>query len=245
MRKIYLDIGNSFIKSAEKRDQTWQMTHKEEVGVAENLFKSFAEQGDIETIISSSVRRDVLDMLNSILSGVEIKTITTDMIPSEHLDYQTPQTLGIDRFLVCLGAFVQKGGNVIVIDAGSACTIDLMTKDKVFRGGVIMPGLEIFHRSMRRNLPELPDIDREMMGNWPGKSTEECVGWGVNGSYLMAIGSFLNKFKAEYTPAEVFVTGGDAAYISSYLNEEIPMIVRDFLLFEGMTAFEDMADGSR
>jgi type III pantothenate kinase len=243
MSSIYLDIGNSFIKAAQKRDQTWEMIHKEEIGMAENFFKTIAEQGNVETIVTSSVRRDVLDMLNSLLSGVEIKTITTDKIPSEYLDYKTPQTLGIDRFLVCLGAFVQNEGNVIVIDAGSACTIDLMTKDNVFRGGVIMPGLEIFHRSMRKNLPELPGIEREMTGKWPGKSTEECVGWGVNGSYLMAIGSFLNKFKSEYTPAEIFVTGGDATYISSYLNEEIPMKVRDFLLFEGMTAFEEMVGG--
>ena len=243
MSTIYLDIGNSFVKAAEIRDQKWQMIHKEEIGMAENLFKSIAEKGNVETIVTSSVRRDVLNMLNSHLSGVEIKTITTDKIPSEYLDYKTPQTLGIDRFLVCLGAFAQMKSNVIVIDAGSACTIDLMTKDKVFRGGVIMPGLEVFHRTMRRNLPELPDIDREMTGNWPGKSTEECVGWGVNGSYLMAIGSFLNKFKAEYTPAEIFATGGDATYISSYLKEEIPMIVRDFLLFEGMTAFEEIFGG--
>jgi type III pantothenate kinase len=243
MRTIYLDIGNSFIKAAEKRDQKWEMIHKEEVGKAENLFKSIADQGDIESIVACSVRRDVLDIFNSHLSGVDIKIITTDKIPSEYLDYKTPQTLGIDRFLDCLGAYAKVGGNVIVVDAGSACTIDLMTKDKIFRGGVIMPGLKILHQSMRVNLPELPDIEQDMTGNWPGKSTEECVGWGVNGSYLMAVGSFLNKFLAEYTPAEVFVTGGDATFILNHLSGEVPMKVSEFLLFEGMIAFKEMVEG--
>jgi type III pantothenate kinase len=96
--------------------------------------------------------------------------------------------------LVCLAAWKETGGeDVIVIDAGSACTVDLMTKKGVFKGGIIMPGIQIIKHSMRTRLPELPEVPDSIPNEWPGKSTAECIAWGVNGGFLLAIRGFIER----------------------------------------------------
>jgi type III pantothenate kinase len=240
MRTFYLDIGNSFLKIAEKTGEEWVINHQSEIKSVSDLQKSVPGKGDSVTIVMSSVRRDILRDIQAQLPETEIRIISSSLIPDKHLDYDTPETLGIDRFLVCLGACNRSSNDVIVIDAGSACTIDLMKSDKVYKGGVIMPGLELFHKSMRSYLPELPDVDRDLPVSWPGKSTKECIEWGINGSYLMAIGSFLNKYKTELVKADIFITGGDSVFIYESLKDEIPMNHNPYLVFDGMVAFEKM-----
>jgi type III pantothenate kinase len=194
----------------------------------------------MEKIVVSSVRADILYELETELSDIEFLKIKSSLIPSYYLGYETPKSLGVDRFLVCLGACSLTPKNVVVIDAGTACTIDMMSSDKIFRGGVIMPGIKIFHESMSNSLPELPAVDTTLPKEWPGKSTVDCIRWGVNGAFFYSIISFIEKFREQVENIEVFITGGDAAIITENLNEVIPVKYRPNLLFDGMEQFESL-----
>lgn len=240
MSKYYLDIGNSFIKLAEKAEAGWNILHHFRNESVEKFGEYIAEMENIDTIVVSSVRADVMYHLEKYVESGKILKIKSSLIPPYFLDYETPKTLGIDRFLVCLGASESTPNNVVVIDAGSACTIDLMTSDKIFRGGVIMPGFKQYHQSMSLTLPELPEVDNHIPSKWPGKSTESSIQWGINGGYIMSIVAFINKYRENLDPLDIYLTGGDANYILHHLEDQLPLKYRPNLIFDGMAQFENL-----
>lgn len=239
MKELYLDIGNSFLKMATRKKTDWQIVFDGEHTRLEELCGVIESAGDFKKVLVTSVRKDISQRLVQILPGVKIREYKTEDIPSKMLDYKTPNTLGLDRFLVCLGAAHESPKkNVVVIDAGSACTIDLMKRDNVYCGGVIMPGLKIIRNAMENRLPELPTAPDSIPITWPGKSTKECIEWGVNGGFVVAIQGFIEKYQSSVGNIDIYVTGGDARQLIQWLGEEKEYIHRKNLIWEGMEQFE-------
>lgn len=239
MRTIYLDIGNSNLKAVEKEDFKWKIICQCSIRSIQDFFDILEMESSGFELIMSSVRRDVVKMLNERFQSLKLKEIHTGLIPGFNLDYNTPETLGVDRYLACLGASVTTNENVIVVDAGTACTIDIMTSDKIFRGGVIMPGLQTIHLAMIDYLPELPHVEKNVPDHWPGKSTRECVELGTNGTFFHSIKSFLEESLNHLEHGVVFITGGDGQLVKQFLSGKLPVPVkfRPFLLFDGMAEF--------
>lgn len=239
MDKIYVDIGNSFIKASERREFSWNTVIHVRNQSSESAAEEINKIQGLKEVVAASVRNDLFEVFTSNLrSELTVSRITTDQIPSFYLDYDTPKTLGIDRFLTCLAACTISSDDVIVIDTGSACTIDLMTNDFIYRGGVIMPGVGLFQQAMKSMLPELPLTERDLPDNWPGRSTDECLRWGVYGSFILSVKSFTEKFMEKPDQYEVFITGGGAEYILNNLGDELNLKHRPDLIFEGMQEFE-------
>ncbi|WP_069132899.1 type III pantothenate kinase [Rhodohalobacter halophilus] len=242
MSVLFLDIGNSHIKLAEKRGVAWKVLYRTTNGNVEQLQKIVAEQGGAEFIVISSVREDVLTRALKSLVEFDIKVLTTSLVDPDNLDYETPDTLGMDRFLTCYGAVSATNKDVICVDAGTACTVDWMTAEGVYRGGVIMPGLTLFHKSIEAYLPELPAVEYNIPDQWPGRSTVKSLEWGTSGSFLMAIDGFIRKYLDGIAgETELFITGGDSLYLSQNLNTELKPVHRPYLHFDGMEKFwEDL-----
>jgi type III pantothenate kinase len=239
MKTIYLDIGNSNLKAVEKTDIKWEVICQCSIRSIQEFFDILEKESSKFELILSSVRRDVVKMLMDRFPSMQLKEIHTGLIPGFNLDYNTPDTLGIDRYLACLGASVTTNENVIVVDAGTACTIDIMTSDKIFRGGVIMPGLQTIHLAMIDYLPELPHVEKSVPEHWPGKSTRECVELGTNGTFFHSIKSFLEESLNHLEHGVVFITGGDGNLVKQFLSGKVPVPVkfRPYLLFDGMVEF--------
>lgn len=235
MNPLYLDIGNSFLKLAERNGSGWQVLFDGELDRIFDLCRFINSRKKSEKIVLSSVRKDITKTLNETLSEHPIQEFTTSDIPSTMLDYKTPRTLGLDRFLVCLAAWKESGEqNVIVIDAGSACTVDFMTKDGMYSGGIIMPGLQILKQTMKNKLPELPEASESIPDHWPGKSTMECIEWGVNGGFVMAIRGFIQKYQEMADNPKIYVTGGNAKQIMDWLGADVRLHHGKNLLWDGL-----------
>jgi type III pantothenate kinase len=237
MQPIYLDIGNSSFKLAEHHSSGWNILFREPLKHSDQLFQFIEKLDPGRELVIASVRKEAERQLAERITGRTIRRLKVSQVPPEYLNYNTPETLGMDRFLSCLGAFSLSGRPVIVIDAGSACTVDYMTRGRMFQGGVIMPGLSIFELVMARSLPELPVVEAELPENWPGKSTEECIRWGLYGGFLSAIEAFIRKYQTENEEADVYITGGDAVLIKKLLEGNIKINYSEHLLFEGMKEF--------
>lgn len=234
MRTIYLDIGNSTITFSEIIEKKWKVLSKTEI---EEVLPDFLQgEGDVQ-IVTSSVRKELLNKLSNHYPDIDINVITHTEISPEYLAYETPNTLGIDRFLVCLGAVNYRQRDVIVVDAGSACTVDFMNSEKVYRGGVIMPGLQVLHNSVKDYLPELPPVDRKLPEKWPGNTTQNCLKWGLNGTFIGSIEQFILKMKKLAPNAQTWITGGDGKWVAKNINPDMNPIYAPDLIFEGMKAF--------
>lgn len=236
-KALYLDAGNSSIKGAYKNGVSWEAIHAKEKYTASELVRWIDDHPEsFSHIVLSSVRDDVRKAIRSELSHVDLTELTTRDIPRELLDYETVDTLGIDRFLACYGATDQVSDAAVVIDAGTALTIDYMDQDDVFHGGLIAPGLSAFSKVLPQKAPALPNVEIEIPKTWPGKSTVDSLKWGQAGFYKMAMEGVLKKYEREFGDFELFITGGDARKIENLLERESK--VRPFLVFDGMKRLE-------
>lgn len=240
MKAFYLDIGNTSLRMAEIIENGWDVIWHQRYGdELESFLGLLKERTGVEPhiIYVSSVRKDIIRKLQVAAPDLVLQVLSTTQIPDYLINYSTVESLGIDRFLGCLGAYNLTKGAVIVIDTGSACTVDFMDEVGVYQGGVIMPGIDILKKSVRRYLPELPEVEAKVPYSWPGKSTQESLQWGVNGAFKVAIESWVQKYKLLNGEADVFITGGNSADVQKLLKPETLTNYQPELQFEGMKAF--------
>ncbi|MGF1669335.1 MAG: type III pantothenate kinase [Balneolaceae bacterium] len=239
MQFIYLDIGNSNIKAAIKNDLNWERIFECRSNEYRQLENWLASLGNESRLIMTSVLPGMTNQVFSSFNRENVILITNNHIPSYLLDYATPKTLGIDRFLACYGAVSSTGSPVVVIDAGTACTVDYMSADYIYRGGVIMPGLSSIALSVQQFLPILPVVDEWIPKEWPGNSTETCLQWGIIGFFIEGIQGFLNKYREKFGDYQLFLTGGDGYFLYKYLDQSYNSKFRYDLVFEGLDKFHE------
>lgn len=160
-------------------------------------------------------------------------------IPKNFLNYDTPYSLGLDRFLACLGGLPnlhEDDNGIIVVDAGTACTIDMMSREGIFNGGIIMPGLSTWENSLRQFTPQLPEVERELPENYPGKTTKTCLQWGLVGSFVVAIEYHLKQMQQKFGICRTIITGGDGEDLIDPLQLQ-KNSYEDLLVFRGMVEF--------
>lgn len=91
--------------------------------------------------------------------------------------YLEPARLGVDRWCALIGARAQVGGAALVVMAGTATTVDTLMADGLFRGGLILPGIELMRRSLARDTAGLPFADG-LHRPWP-QCTEDAIVSGI------------------------------------------------------------------
>ena len=124
--------------------------------------------------------------------------------------YHTPQTLGSDRLAAAVGAWTLKPGrNLLIIDAGSCITFDVVTADGAYLGGNISPGLHARLRAIDDYFPRLPLVEAE--GDVPelGYDTQTAIRAGVIQGMRHEIEGYIHHFNVKYADLLVFLTGGD------------------------------------
>ena len=141
------------------------------------------------------------------------------------LDYKTPETLGPDRIAAAVGCLeLFPSLNSLLIDIGTCLTIDLISKEGVFEGGSISPGLRMRMKSMAASTVSLPDISDEwgdIEKSNVGKTTKECI---LNGAYfgiIREINSAIAEFEREFPFINVILSGGDARHFESNIKADI------------------------
>jgi type III pantothenate kinase len=134
-------------------------------------------------------------------------------------DVTTPTTIGIDRLLGMLAAVEQSPGHtLIVVDAGSAITVNLVTADRVFRGGAILPGLKLLTAALRRGTAALPEVAIDRVPPALGRSTEDAIASGITRAALGAIERLIDELRPLVVDVPgVMVTGGDGPMLSPHI----------------------------
>ena len=154
------------------------------------------------------------------------------------LGYRTPQTLGRDRIATAVGAWMtaqrlDSACDVLVIDAGTAITYDLVTADGCFVGGNIAPGLSLRFKSLHEHTGLLPLVDSD--GDTPvvGYNTETAIRSGVMLGMLGEIKSYINDIRLSHPNLMVFITGGDGRLVYTRLADK-SLIYSEHLAAEGL-----------
>ena len=234
MHTLALDIGNTAVKAG-CFDGT--LLHEMAAGLTAPQVLALVQRWQPRHVIVASVADDAAlqaEELRALVPGeLLIFDPTTTAVPLRNA-YATPHTLGADRLAAAVGAAgLRPGRATLIVDAGTALKIDLVTADGTYHGGSIGPGLGMRLRALHRftgRLPLLPLPAPDATIPLVGDSTTESLLSGVVNGAVAEISGFLTQYQLAYPEIGVLLTGGDAAFLAARLPARIFVVPELVLL---------------
>ncbi len=232
--KLLIDIGNTRIKWAVEEDNI--IKNSKAIEHNKTNFLSLIRQawGKIErptTIVVSCVsKNEIADQLiavaENIWTDVEVIVAKSSAIGfSISNAYKQANKLGVDRWLALIALHHYYPGESVVVDCGTAITIDVLNKQGLHLGGVISPGIQLMKYSLFQGTEDLSNVDQAFPVGL-SNNTESAI---YSGTVLAAVG-LIEKTLRDYTDCHTLVlTGGDAELLSQYLNCKV-ILEPDFVL---------------
>jgi type III pantothenate kinase len=194
----------------------------------------------IHFLIDSRVKRIIVssvtlhsDELKSLFKPFDNALIfnSATPIPIQN-NYQSPQTLGLDRLAAAVGASHRfPNRDILIIDMGTAIKYDLVSSHGVFEGGMIGPGLHMRFKSLHTFTQRLPLIEEVRIPPLVGSDTVTCMQSGVVNGMIAEINGIIKQFSRS-SELKVILTGGDAAFFESQIN--YPTFAAPNLVLEGL-----------
>ena len=217
---LVIDIGNSRTKIS-VFDTSGIVYHEAMDDICPDNLKGIIDKypGINRSILSATKDYDpvIPRMLRSAM-GLFIEMDASVLIPLRN-GYKTPETLGKDRLAAAVGAnFLFPGENLLIIDAGTALTFDLVTREAEFRGGNISPGLEMRFRALNQFTGKLPLVNSGVIDQFWGDTTLNAIRSGVQNGIIFEIQGYIEFFKKNYQKIQVIFTGGDTKFFESKLK---------------------------
>ena len=141
---------------------------------------------------------------------------------------------GPDRLANAVGAFDRHGGNVVVVDFGTATNFDVVAEDGAYVGGVIAPGVNLSLEALAAGAAALPHVDVSQPETVIGANTVACIQSGVFWGYTGLIEGLTARIKEEYgQPMKVVGTGGLAPLFAQ--ADTLFDVIEDDLTMHGLT----------
>jgi type III pantothenate kinase len=217
---LSIDVGNTRIKAA-WFDQQGAIQDRRVLTI-ENGWADWKEM--IEKGFRSCFYAETRQLPDSWLKSLEntgaTKLDSQKSLPFK-LAYRTPDTLGSDRLAVVAGAWhLTPKQNCLVIDAGTCITYDIISKEGIYEGGCISPGLNMRLKAMHQFTNRLPLISSDNTYGIVGKDTETAIRWGAQTGFLSELDGFIRLFQNNFSALHIYITGGDGAYAHQHLKTE-------------------------
>jgi len=237
--RLLVDIGNSRTKYVfEHQGELSEINNEVNEGITEDWLLNMAES--VTGIIVASVSKAYLAEIFS--SYAKQKGITFQQVTSERKrfgvtsSYQQPTTLGIDRWLTLLAANkIYSNENVLIIDAGTATTIDLLSLKGEHLGGWIFPGIDVLFNSLLTNTSQISATQQVLPAISFGKNTSDGVNNACWAATLGVIEQSIKQANEQVSLDQILLTGGNAKKISALLASN--HLIIDELVFLGMQRF--------
>ncbi len=239
-----LDVGNSRIKAYRLPEQDWEGAPSLEwmAGAASIAFPISATSSLPERLAERwgwpparvhvvSVMPDAAARLQDLFDAEEVQATFWDAsdLPMTH-PYENPHTLGPDRLLAAMAAsWLFPGRDVILVDAGTAVTVDWIDARGHFRGGAILPGRAALAAALARAGAMLPQVTGLAEASYPGEDTEACMTLGVRSAFEEGVRRVLQLARSTAPGADIVITGGDSNHVRALIDSEAVTQVPDLL----------------
>jgi type III pantothenate kinase len=184
-----------------------------------------------DAIEAKAIRRGVLgsvvpslnavwtESLAEVIGGDVVSVGPASELPIE-LDVDEPMTVGADRIANTLAAREIYRRDTIAVDLGTATTFDCITREGVFVGGVISPGLQAGLDWLAARTAKLPRVELQPPRTVIGRRTETCIQSGVFYQAVDAVDGMVRRIKVEWAKPDAFVvaTGGFSHVVGPHLT---------------------------
>lgn len=229
---ICLDSGNSRVKWGVHDGQAWLSQGAVAHAEVAQLAVLAAEWPMPQQVLLANVAgpeaalriREVLTAWRAVLREVKAEAQGAGVTNR----YQNPGQLGVDRWCALIGARAQTSAACLVVMAGTATTVDTLDAQGNFLGGLILPGLDLMHRSLARDTAGLPFANGHYV--MLPRCTDDAI---VSGAIEAQAGAIERAFaRLADTEARCLLSGGNAALLAEHLA--IPCQVLENLPLEGL-----------
>jgi type III pantothenate kinase len=221
---VAIDVGNSAVKVAlvhrDRVESVRRLATRDGAarhGLARDLGALLAGPGAPEAgegISLVSVVPSWTDLVTETAAtlGFPLLIADHDSIPME-VRLPRPESVGPDRLVSAYAAERMYGAPVIVVDLGTATTVDAVDVDGAFAGGAIAPGIEVGLRGLAGGTALLPRVAPDLPATAIGRDTESAIQSGVMLGHVGAVRELVTRIARELVPGErkrptVVVTGG-------------------------------------
>ena len=219
---LVVDFGNTLVKLAvfDKGELVAQRCMER---LHPSMLEELLSEWPVRRAVVASTRGEVDDVAAMLRRRVDylLEFTSQTSVPIGNA-YLTPETLGRDRLAAAVGATVlYPGENVLIVDFGTAVTIDLVTADNTFRGGCISPGVTMRFRALHDYTAKLPLCGPTEDEQLQGLTTEEAIRLGVMNSLTFEIEGYIARMREKIDDLCVIFTGGDAKYFAKRIKNTI------------------------
>lgn len=199
-----------------------------------NMLQAYGMQReDISDCIISSV---VPPVFNSVRTGVYKVTGRQPMVVGPglktglNIHVDVPSQVGSDRIVIAVAALAKYKAPLILMDMGTATTIEVVEPENVYMGGVIFPGVMISLDALTSRAAQLPGISLDKPKHVIGKNTVDCMRSGMMYGTAAMIDGVVERIEEELGHRCTLVaTGGMAQFITPLCKREI-ILEKDLLL---------------
>lgn len=227
-RRLLFDAGNTRLKWAVIQDGLWQDQGSAEYSDLSALAPVLKSGTDC--YIASVARAQHERQINTLLAPFAITPrwlAVTARFADLTNTYENPQQLGVDRWMGLIAARRRTHAATLVVSVGTAMTVDALSADGIFLGGLIVPGIAMMQQALRQGTAHVDEV----AGTWRAfpKTTADAVESGIVAALCGAIQLQHARLAgtAGVTP-HCFLTGGGSGKLLSHLGlavEHVPSLV--------------------
>ena len=188
-------------------------------------------------VIISTVAKPIINIREQIKPDIDVLTLDNNTPLPVQVQYK--DKLGLDRIAGLCGAHhLFPSENVLIIDAGTCLTFDVLDRNNCYGGGRISPGLQMRFKAMHSFTQNLLDFSKDFDASTShvllGKSTKDAI---ISGAYFgikEEVEGLIIKFKQKFSNLKVIICGGDAKIFDYQDKEDI--FVKPELVFIGLNS---------
>lgn len=230
---LTIDQGNSSSKICVfEKDNVVDSFRFDRLTVSE--LQPIFDKYDVQGAIISSVQNEDKELIAWLQGEAKHFIELTNLTPTPmHILYDNAKSLGHDRIAAAVGAMEKSPRtNLMIIDAGTAITLDAVDAAGTFLGGNISPGLSIRFQALNSFTDKLPLVTQD--GEIPliGHDTITAIRSGVVSGVISEIEGYVANVTRQLGNVKVYITGGDGKFLASRLS--FKATEEDYLLAFGL-----------
>ncbi|MER2492441.1 type III pantothenate kinase [Catenovulum sediminis] len=239
---LLVDQGNTRVKFAQFDCRIYAKSESYEPSIALIDYEQAAQSNAFAHVFLASVRKTDYPQWQSVKNNFKPKQISEVHSAEQKYGlvnaYREYGRLGVDRWLAMLGAYQKSLSACLVVDIGTALTIDVINKQGLHQGGYILPSVNwsvenFVSRTAKIEVKEINDIACEL-----GQSTESCLFNGLYHSHISLIKNEFIKLKHADPTAQLWLTGGEKEFYQKLLaQQQIKVQLSETLIFEGLARY--------
>jgi type III pantothenate kinase len=232
---LAVDAGNTRIKWGVHDGRGWMAAGATPTTESGALAQAWRTAASVRSAIASNVagpkvRADLESACAQL--GIALRVVQSEAKQLGVTNgYRDPAQLGSDRWAALVAAHSVQQGHQLVVNVGTALTVDALTADGQFLGGLIVPGPALMRRSLDRGTAGLRSTEGEFR-EFPG-STPDAITSGAIQACVGAIVRLRDAMSERGTPpGRIILSGGAAAQLAPHLP--LPFTLHDNLVLDGL-----------